>query len=81
MSASRICWVGHLAQVLPLAAAFVRTKLDLFGVDRAVQRVEFEAGNFVVVDANLFAPIVKESDPIAKGSDFRYLAWHEYLTL
>src|SRR6185369_12304264 len=67
---------GNLAEVLPLAAAFVRTKLDFFGIDGAVQGVKLEAGNLVVVNANLFAPIVKESDPITEGSDFRHLAWH-----
>jgi hypothetical protein len=66
----------HLAQVLPLEAALVGTKLDFLGLDCAEKRVELEAGNLVVVDADIFAPIVKESYPIAKGTDFRYFARH-----
>ncbi len=49
----------HLAQVLPLAPPLEVAKLDFFGLDRAEQRVELEAGNFVMIDANIFAPIVE----------------------
>jgi hypothetical protein len=34
-----------------------------------------------VIDANLLAPIVKESDPVAKRSDFRYFTWHSFKPL
>ncbi len=40
---------GHLAQVLPLVAAFVGTELDLFGFDRAVERVEVEGFDVFVL--------------------------------
>ena len=49
----------HLTQVLPLAPPLEVAKLDFFRLDRAEQRVEFEAGNFIVIDANVLAPIVK----------------------
>ena len=67
---------GHLAQVLPLAAARVVAKLNFFRLDRAEKCVEFEAGNFVMIDANLFAPVVKQPYPITKSSDFRDFTWH-----
>ena len=38
---------GHLAQVLPLAAALEGAELDFIGFDGAVERVEFEVGDLV----------------------------------
>src|ERR1700733_13990473 len=67
---------GHLSQVLPLAPAFECAKLDLVGLDRAIEGIELEASNLAVVDADLLAPVVKHADPIAKGSDFGYFSWH-----
>src|SRR5258708_33468820 len=68
---------GHLAQVLPLGAAFVVTELDLIGLDCAKKRLEVEAPDVIVIDADLRAPIMQETNPITECSDFCYLAWHK----
>jgi len=65
-----------LAQVLPLSPAFKVAKLNFFRLNRAEQLVELEDGNFVVVDANVFAPIVKQSNPVTERSDLCDFAWH-----
>src|SRR5215467_6265314 len=67
----------HLAQVLPFALAFEVAELYLFGFDRAVKRVEFEAGDLITIDADLLAPFIKETDPVGEGTDFRYFAGHD----
>ena len=67
---------GDLAEVLPLAIAFVGSELDLFGFDRAVERVEVEGLDVVFIDADFLAPFVEDADPLAETSDFCYLAWH-----
>src|SRR5580700_4143232 len=67
----------HLAQVVPLAAALEGAELNFLCFNRAVERVEFEICNLVVIDADLFAPIVKHSDPITEGSDFCNSTWHK----
>ena len=69
----------NLAQILPFAATFIRTELDLFRIDRAVKRIEMEGLDIVRVDADVFAPVVEHPDPVAEGSDFCYFAWHENL--
>ncbi len=66
----------HLAQVFPLAAAFVVSELDVFRVDRAVQRIEFECLDICRIDADLFAPVVEETDPVTECSDFCYFTRH-----
>src|SRR5260370_17846952 len=68
---------GHLAQVLPLVAAFVGTELDLPGFDRAVECVEVKRLNAVFVDADFLPPFVEYSHPPAEASYFRYFAWHK----
>src|ERR1043166_3811315 len=72
-----LCW--DLAEVLPLAAALVVAKLDIFGFDGAVESVELEAGDFTVIDADFFAPIVAHSHPLAESSDFGYFNRHKNL--
>ena len=67
---------GDLAKVLPLAASLVGAELDFVGLDGAVKRVEFEAGDLVAVDANFLAPLIKQTHPITEGSDFCNFAWH-----
>ena len=67
---------GNLAQVLPLAAAFVVAEFDVFGIDRAIERIELEGLDVVRVDADLFAPVVEQADPVAECSDFCYFARH-----
>src|SRR3984893_9735940 len=67
----------HLPQVLPLAAAFVRSELNLFGVDRAIQRVKVEGINLSGIDANILAPVVKQTNPVTEGSDFCNFARHK----
>ena len=49
----------HLAQVLPLIAAFIGTELDLFRFNRAVKRIEVEGFDVIFVDADFFAPFVE----------------------
>ena len=71
---------GNLAEVLPLAAAFVVTKLDFFGFDSTEESVKFKAGNLVAIDANFFAPFVEQTHPVTEGSDFCYFAWHNVKT-
>ena len=61
---------GHLPQVFPLAAAFVRSELNLFRIDRAVKRVKVEGINLSGIDANILSPVVEQADPVAEGSDF-----------
>ena len=65
-----------LAQVLPFAAALVRTELDLFGFNGAIQRVEVEGVDVFRIDTNIFAPIVEQTDPVTEGSDFCYFSRH-----
>src|SRR5580692_2438196 len=65
-----------LAEVLPLAIASEVSELNLFGLDRTVERVEMEAGDLVAVDADFFAPLVEEALPLTEGSDFCDFAWH-----
>jgi len=72
---------GNLPQVLPLAPAFVRAEFDLIGIDRAIKRVEVKIFNILGIDANIFAPVVEHSDPVAKCSDFCYLTRHKYDSL
>jgi hypothetical protein len=38
-----------------------------------------EGFDIVFVDADFFAPLVEETDPITEVSDFRYFAWHKNL--
>src|ERR1039457_3347983 len=68
---------GHLAQVLPLVAAFVGAELDFFRLNRAVESIEVECLNVVFVDANFLAPLVEQPDPVAEVSDSCYFAWHK----
>src|SRR5580692_6152635 len=68
---------GHLAQVLPLIAAFIRAELDLLGFDCTVKRIEVKGLNVIFVDANFFAPLIENPNPLAEASDFRYFAWHK----
>src|SRR3984893_16300444 len=70
----------HLAQVLPLTSSFEVTKLNFFRFDRAEKRVELEAGDLVVVDANLFAPIVKQTNPVTERSDLCDFTGHKTST-
>ena len=72
---------GDLAQVLPFAAAFEVAELNFFSLDCAVESIELEAGDFVTLDADLFAPVVEHPDPFAEGSDFGYFSWHKIQTL
>src|ERR1700733_12091964 len=67
---------GHLAEILPLAAAFVGAELDVVGFDGTVEGVEVEGLNVIFVDADFLAPLVEESFPFAEGSDFWYFSWH-----
>src|SRR5260370_21444483 len=60
---------GHLPQVLPFAAAFVGSKLNLFRVDRAIQGVKMEGINLSGIDANVLAPVIKQANPVTEGSD------------
>ena len=62
---------GHAPQVFPLALSFVVAKLDLFGLDLAVQGLELEGIDVAVIDADLFAPLLEQSDPVAEGPDFK----------
>ena len=71
---------GNLAQVFPFALAFEMAELDFVGLNGAKQRVEFEAGNLIAIDANLFTPFVEESDPVRKCSDFCYFARHSKIS-
>src|SRR2546422_765584 len=71
----------HLAQVLPFAAPLKGAELDFLGFDRAIEGVELEAGDFVAIDADLLAPVVKHPNPITKRSDFGNLAWHKIRSL
>src|SRR5208337_1360689 len=66
----------HLAQVLPLVAAFIGAELNLFRFDRSVERIEVEGLDIVFVDAYFFAPFVEQANPVAEVSDFGYFAWH-----
>jgi len=50
---------GYLAQVFPLAAAFEGTELDFVGFDCAVKSIEFKIGDLVMIDADIFSPIVE----------------------
>src|SRR3989442_1804205 len=68
---------GYLTKVLPLAAALEVTELNLFGLDRAIERVELKLGDFITIDADLLAPLIEEADPVTEGSNFCYLAWHK----
>src|SRR5436309_8292218 len=68
---------GYLTKVLPLAAALEVTELNLFGLDRAIERVELKLGDFITIDADLLAPLIEEADPITEGSDFRYFTRHK----
>src|SRR2546425_8330958 len=71
----------HLAQVLPFAAPLKGAELDFLGFDRAIEGVELEAGDFVAIDADLLAPVVKHPNPITKRSDFGNLTWHKIRSL
>src|ERR1700733_10714183 len=71
----------HLAEVFPLAAAFEGAKLNFVSLDRAIKRIEFEVGNLVVIDADIFSPIVEHPDPITKSSDFCDFTWHNLIPL
>src|SRR5213594_120799 len=53
------------------------TELNLFGLDRAIERVELKLGDFITIDADLLAPLIEEADPVTEGSNFCYLAWHK----
>jgi len=55
-------------------------KLYFFRLDGGENRVELEAGNFVMIDANVLAPIVKKSHPIAERSDFCAFSRHDFYT-
>src|SRR5690242_17144595 len=68
---------GNLAQVLALAPSLERAKLNFLRLDAAVERVEFETGNLVAVDANFLAPFVEQTDPVAEGPDFCNFPWHK----
>src|SRR4030088_707125 len=67
----------HLPQILPFTAALVRSELNLFGVDRAIQRVKVEGINLSGIDANILAPVVKQTNPVTEGSDFCNFARHK----
>src|SRR5689334_6353122 len=67
---------GNLAQVFPFAIALEVAELDFLGLNGAEESVKREAGDFVAVDANLFAPLVKKADPIREGADFCHFARH-----
>src|ERR1700730_613799 len=67
----------HLPQIFPLAAAFVRSELNLFRIDRAVERVKVEGINLSGIDANILAPVVEQADPVAEGSDFCNFSRHK----
>src|SRR5262245_4671251 len=66
----------HLPQVLPLGSTLEMTELDLVVVDGTVERLELKLANLVLLDADLFAPIVEQTYPVAECADFGYLAWH-----
>src|SRR5438477_6948249 len=68
---------GYLTKVLPLAAALEVTELNLFGLDRAIERVELKLDDFITIDADLLEPLIEETDPVTEGSNFCYFAWHK----
>src|SRR5713101_3799480 len=67
---------GYLPQVLPLTASFEGSKLNVVGFDRAVESVEVKRRDVILIDADLLAPVVEQTDPVAEASDFRYFTWH-----
>src|SRR6266852_197563 len=67
---------GYLPQVLPLTASFEGSELNVVGFDRAVEGVEVKRRDVILIDADLLAPVVEQTDPVAEASDFRYFTWH-----
>src|SRR5579863_1843868 len=52
-------------------------ELDFFSLDRSIERVELKGLDVIGVHADLLAPIIEETDPIAESSDFRYFSRHK----
>src|SRR5882724_10782800 len=67
----------YLAQVLPLLASLPVAELDVVSLDGAEERIEVEAADLVVVHADLFAPVVEQSDPFAEVPDLECRNSHE----
>src|SRR4029077_7646636 len=67
---------GDLAEIFPFGAAFEMAALDFVVFNGSVQCLEMEAGDLVAINADFFAPLVEQADPLAEGTDFRYFAGH-----
>ena len=70
---------GNLAQVLPFTTAPEVTELDLFGLDCAVESIKLKLGDLIMIDADLFAPLIEQANPVTECSDFCYFAGHKFL--
>src|SRR5262249_3610739 len=69
---------GDLANVLPLAPAFVIAERDFFGFNGAVESVEVKIADVIVIDADFRAPLFEQSDPITERPDLHYFSRHDY---
>src|SRR5262249_32300191 len=70
-----LCW--DLAQVLPLAPAFVGAEMDFFGLNGAIEGVEMEILDLAMVHADFLAPLVEQAYPVTERSDFGHFTRHE----